>query len=93
MCTRECVCVCVCVRTYVCVCSCMCVRSCVCAVQECECVFSFLYACSLAYQPYFNAYAHARAKVGGGREGKIHLSRPSRFLWHPGMRGMSSTCT
>ena len=26
---------------------------------------------SLASQPYFSAYAHARAKVGGGREGKI----------------------
>ena len=35
---------------------------------------------SLASQPYFSAYAHARAKVGGGREGKIHLGRPARFL-------------
>ena len=68
MCARECVCVCVCVRTYVCVCLRMCVRSCVCALQECECVRSCVYACSLASHPYFNAYAHARAKVGGGRE-------------------------
>ena len=35
---------------------------------------------SLASQPYFSAYAHARAKVGGGREGKIRLGRPARFL-------------
>ena len=71
----------------------MCVRACVCAVQECECVRSFVCACSLACHPYFYPYAHALAIVGGGREGKIRLSRPSRFLWQPGMRGMSSTCT
>ena len=47
-------------------------------------------ACFLATQPYFYPYAHARAKVGGGREGKIRLSRPSRFMWQPGMSGMSS---
>ena len=70
--------VCVCVRTYVCVCLRMCVHSCVCAVQECECVRSCSY-----FNAYFNKYAHARAKVG---EEKIHLSRPSRFLWQPGMR-------
>ena len=35
---------------------------------------------SLASQPYFSAYAHARAKVGGGREGKIRLGTPARFL-------------
>ena len=35
---------------------------------------------SLASQPYFSAYAHARAKVGGGREGKIRLGRPARIL-------------
>ena len=29
------------------------------------------HAPSLASQPYFFAYAHARAKVGGGREGKL----------------------
>ena len=34
---------------------------------------------SLASQPYFSAYAHA--KVGGGREGKIRLGRPARFSW------------
>ena len=85
MCARVCVCTCVCVR--------MCVRACVCAVQECECVRSCVCACSLASQPYFNGYAHTRAKVGGGREEKRRLIRPSRFLWQPGMRGMSSTCT
>ena len=35
---------------------------------------------SLASQPYFSACAHVRAKVGGGREGKIRLGRPARFL-------------
>ena len=64
-----------------------------CAVQECECVRSCVCACSLAIQHYFYEYAHTRAKVGGGREGKIHLIRPSKFLWLPGMLGMSSTCT
>ena len=78
---------------YVCMCLRMCVRACVCAVQECECVRSCVCACSLACLPYFYAYANAREIVGGGREGKIHLSRPSRFLWQPGMRGMCSTCT
>ena len=82
---------CVCVRTYVCVYLHMCVHACVCAMQECECVRSCVCACSLASQPYFNAYAHARAKEGRGMEGKIRLSRPSRFLWQPGMRRMSST--
>ena len=90
---REYVCVRVCVRTYVCVCLHMCVRACVCAVQECECVRSCVCACSIASQPYFNAYPHAQAKVAVGREGKKRLSRPSRFLLQPGMRGMSSTCT
>ena len=66
----------------------MCVRACVCAVQHCECVRSCVCACSLASQPYFYAFAHARAEVGGGSEGgKIRL-RPSRFLWKPGMHGM-----
>ena len=69
----------------------MCVRACVRAVQECECVRSCVYACSIASLPYFNAYPHA--KVGVGREGKIRLYRPTRFLWQPGMRGMSCTCT
>ena len=36
---------------------------------------------SLASQPYFSAYAHARAKVGGGREEKIRLGTPARFSW------------
>ena len=88
-----CVFACMCVRTFVCVCLRMCVRACVCNVQECECVPSCVCACSLVIQPYFYAYAHARAKVGGGREGKIRLSRPYRFLWQPDMLGMSSTCT
>ena len=87
---RVCVC---CVRTYVCVCLRMCVCACVCAVQECECVRSCVCACILACQPYFYAYAHERGKVGGGREGKIRLSRPSRFLWQPVIHGMSFTCT
>ena len=70
-----------------------CVRACVCTVKECECVRSYVCACSLASQPYFYAYAHARAKDGGGREGKVPLSRPSMCFWQPGMRRMSSTCT
>ena len=77
VCACVCVCVCVCVRTYVCVCLRMCVPACVCAMQECECVRSCVCAFSLACQPYFDAYVHARAKVGGGREGKIRLSRHS----------------
>ena len=72
-------------------CLCMCV--CACTVQECECVRSCVCACSLACQPYFYAYANVRTIVGGGMESKIRLSRPSRFLWQPGIRGMSSTCT
>ena len=54
--------VCVCVCAYVCMC--MCVRACVSAVQECECFRSCVCACSLASQPYFYAFAHARSKVG-----------------------------
>ena len=83
----------VCVRTYVCVCLRMCVHSYVCSVKECECVRLCVCACSTSSQPYFYAYAHACAKVGVGREGKRRLSSPSRFLWQPGMRAMSSTCT
>ena len=37
--------------------------------------------CSLVSQLYFSVYAHVRAKVGGGREGKIRLGRPARFSW------------
>ena len=87
MCACVCAYVCMCVFAYVCACVC------VCAVQECECVRSCVCACSIASHPYFNAYPHAHAKVGVGREGKKRLSRPSRFLLQPGMRGMSSTCT
>ena len=36
-----------------------------------QCSRSTIADVSLASQPYFSAYAHARAKVGGGREGKI----------------------
>ena len=88
---RVCGCACVCVRVCVCayVCMCMCVSACMSAVQECECVRSYVCACSLASQPYF----YACAKVGGGREGKLRLIRPSRFLWQPGMRGMSYIMT
>ena len=42
---------------------------------------SIVHGRSLASQPYFSTYAHARAKVGGGREGKIRLGRPARFSW------------
>ena len=35
---------------------------------------------SLASQPYFSAYAHARAKVGGGREGKIRLGARHTYV-------------
>ena len=80
----ACLCACVCVRTYVCVCLRMCVRACVCV--PCKSGSTFVRVCvrvySLASQPYFHACAHARAKVGGEREGKIRLNRPSRFLWH-----------
>ena len=41
---------------------------------------------SLASQPYFSVYAHARAKMGGGREGKIRLGRA-----HPVPRGGTTT--
>ena len=58
----------------------MCVRASVYAVKECEYVRSCVCACSLTSQPYFYPYTHARAKVGGGREGKIRQSRPSRFF-------------
>ena len=34
---------------------------------------------SLASQPYFSVYAHARAKVGGGRKGKIRMGTPARL--------------
>ena len=34
-----------------------------------------------------------RVSTCGGREGKIRLGRPARFLWQRGIRGMSSTCT
>ena len=59
----------------------VCERVCVRAVLECECVRSCVCACSLESLTYFYAFAHARANVGGGREGKISLTRPSRFLW------------
>ena len=75
MCVRVCVCACVCVRAYVCVCLRMCMRACVCAVKECECVRSCVCACSLACQPYFYAYAHARAIVGRGMERKIRVGQ------------------
>ena len=74
---------------YVSVCVCVYVR----AVRECVCVRSCECACSLSSHPYFSKYAHARANVGGEREGKIRLGRPARFLWQHCMHGMSSTCT
>ena len=89
VCARVCVCVCVCVCAYICMCACVCV----CAVQECECVLLCVFSCSLASQPYFYAFSHVRSKVGGEREGKIRLNRPSWFLWQTGIRGMSSTFT
>ena len=36
---------------------------------------------SVASHPNFSAYAHVRAKVGGGMEEKIRLCRPARILW------------
>ena len=92
---RVCVCVrvreCVCVSVYVCVCVCVCERVCLSAMRECECVRSCVCACSLESQTYFYAYVHARANVGGGREGKIRVTRPSRSLWQRSMREMTST--
>ena len=38
---------------------------------------------SLASQPYFSAYAHARAKVGGGREGKIQSGHTGQVFVAP----------
>ena len=98
MCACACVCVskCVCVGKCVCVCLRMCVRACVCAcLRECECVRSCVCSCSLASQTYFYACVHARARanVGGGREGKIRLTRPSRLLWKRSMHEMTSTGT
>ena len=54
---------------------------------ELVCVRSRVFACSLASLPSFSAYANARAKVGGGRNGKIRLSRVvaswySRNIFH-----------
>ena len=60
-----------------------CMRTCVC-VRACVCVYvrvcGFVCVC-------------VRVCTCGGREGKIRLGRPARFLWQRGMRGMSSTCT
>ena len=80
VCTCACVCACVCarvcVRTYVrvclrkCVCACVCAyhaRVCVRTMRECVYDRSSVCACSLESQPYFSAYAHAHAVVGGGR--------------------------
>ena len=36
---------------------------------------------AIASQPYFSEFVHARANVGGKREGKIRLSRPARIYW------------
>ena len=84
---------CVFVSVYVVVCVCVCERVCMRDVRVCECVRSFVCMCSLAKQTYFYAYAHARVNVGGGREGKTRLTRPSRFLWQRSMREMTFTGT
>ena len=84
------VCVCVfvrvCTRAYVCVR--VCVRVCVCTMRECVYDRSYVCACNLESQPYFSAYAHAHAEVGGGREGQISHCR---FLWQRCMRKISFT--
>ena len=64
-----------CVFTYVCASVCVCV--------PCESVNAFVRACVRVVsraRRIFYAYAYPRANVGGGREGKIRLTRPSRFL-------------
>ena len=93
VCICACACVCVCVSVYEVVCVCVCESVCVGEVRVCECVRSFVYMCSLAKQTYFYAYAHAPVNVGGGREGKIRLTRPSRFLWQRSIREMTFTGT
>ena len=55
---------------YVCVYVCVSVRVCVRAVRECVCVRSCVCVCILSSKPFFSAYAHAHAKMGGGRERK-----------------------
>ena len=89
---RLCVCVCACVfvRMYVCVCVSVCVRVCVLSMRECVYDRSCVCACSLESQPYFSAYAHAHAEVGGVREGQIRLCR---FLWQRCMRKIYFTFT
>ena len=47
------------------------------------------YEASLASQPYFSEYAHARAKVGGRREVSGRPGTP-RGAHLPGFRGSSS---
>ena len=71
----------VCVFEYVFVYVLVCVFVCVCVCLGCVgvCVYVKLRMCvhsTLASQPYFSAYVHARAKVGGEMEGS--LRRPAR---------------
>ena len=71
---------CVTVRACMRTCVFVCVRVCACVcVCECECVW----VCVLS----------VRVCTCGGREGKIRLGKPARFLCQRGVRGMSSTCT
>ena len=69
------------------------VRECVyvsACMRTCVCVFVCVYVCACVC---VCARVCVRVCTCGGREGKIRLGRPARFLWQRGLRGMSSTCT
>ena len=89
---REYVCVFARVRACVCVFAYVCVR----VYVPCKSVSAFVRVCvrvvSRASNIFTRMRMHVRKWEEGGKE-KTRLSRPSRFLWQPGMRLMSSTCT
>ena len=93
MCERMCECACVCVRAYVCVCLRICVRAYVC--ERCKSVSAFVRACVrvVSRDSSILRVCACTCGSGRGREGKICVRRPSRCLWQPGMRGISSTFT
>ena len=76
---------------YVCVCVCVCVRVCV----PCKSVSAFVRTSVRVVSRASPIFTRVRIHVQKWEErGKEKcLSRPSRFLWQPGIRGMSSTCT
>ena len=74
----------VCVRVYVCGCVCVCVR----VYVPCKSVSAFVCVCvrvvSRGSPILTRIRMHVRKWEEGGKE-KTGLSRPSRFLWQPGM--------